>query len=786
MRRIVFLLSLTVVAYIVGYGCGGGSSAPTTPNQIPISVDGISIDGLDGQEDVGVDSSFKYTFGKAVDSSTVTGITYYIEETALSSEDRCNVANALSSSVDCTSDTECLLTPSSNLDEGTNYTICLTPGSTVESNISLMSLLPTITRIGIYYADGEPFEGKIGDDAVDFITEGTAAITIPTASNLSPANGATEVAINTNVIVTFNEEIDTNNITIDESTFTLVDGDNNPVDSTVSVSANTATLNPNSDLSYETIYTASLSIIINSDITAVQSWSFTTSDTPDTTNPTIISRSPASFATDIATNTTVTVTFSEEMDSSTITNSTLTVTPTAGGGAESATVLYDTSSLVATLTLTGELENSTQYTISCTASDVAGNEVSETWTFTTVDPDGGELWINFSIDGKLSQDFGVGSDYANDVVVQSDGKIVVGGYARNASDDNDFAIARYNENGSLDTNFSDDGLLTIDITVGEDDQINALVLKDDGTIVACGTTYNRTDLDIAIAVIDTNGDLDPSFSGDGIDTYNVRHVSGDNDYARACAVHSSGDYADDIVVGLTAGTRAHIIRFDSTGGVAATHVGSTAEIYAIAINGDDNYVVGGAKFNADYDFYVAVIDSGDGSFVNSWSGDGVQTTDFGSGNDMIFDLTIQPNGMVVVTGRYNDGTNDQLAIARYNTAGVLDVALDDDGKITESFASLGYSASESYGIVIDSVGDIIVVGNASEGADRVFSVVKYDSAGNLDLGFGSNGKVLETTAADNADFFNKVAVRSDDKIVAAGYAHEGGSINDFVIMIFWP
>ena len=61
----------------------------------------------------------------------------------------------------------------------------------------------------------------------------------------------------------------------------------------------------------------------------------------------------------------------------------------------------------------------------------------------------GSLDDTFDVDGKLTTDFGTLGDYGKGVVIQSDGKIVVAGY-----DSNDFALARYNSNGSLDTHLT--------------------------------------------------------------------------------------------------------------------------------------------------------------------------------------------------------------------------------------------------------------------------------------------------------------------------------------------
>ena len=79
----------------------------------------------------------------------------------------------------------------------------------------------------------------------------------------------------------------------------------------------------------------------------------------------------------------------------------------------------------------------------------------------------GDLDISFSGDGIVTTAIGASDNGANSVVLQSDGKIVVAGYSSNGAN-YDFALARYNTNGSLDTSFDTDGIVTTDIGVSGD------------------------------------------------------------------------------------------------------------------------------------------------------------------------------------------------------------------------------------------------------------------------------------------------------------------------------
>src|SRR5207247_1649268 len=97
--------------------------------------------------------------------------------------------------------------------------------------------------------------------------------------------------------------------------------------------------------------------------------------------------------------------------------------------------------------------------------------------------------------------------------VQQDGKIVVAGYSYNGSND-DFAVARYNTDGTLDTSFDGDGKLTTPFG-GSDDIGFAVAIQGDGKIVVVGRTFNGSNWDFAVARYNADGSLDTSFDGDG-------------------------------------------------------------------------------------------------------------------------------------------------------------------------------------------------------------------------------------------------------------------------------
>jgi len=219
------------------------------------------------------------------------------------------------------------------------------------------------------------------DHANDSFTIDTAA---PTVSDISPASGATDVALATVVTATFSERMDESTITT--GSFTL-DGVAGSV--SYDFGSYTATFTPAANLTEGTTYTATLTTAVTdaagNALGAEYSWSFTTT-TDDTTPPTVVSTSPASDEIDVAVGANITATFSEAMDVATITTGSFTVAGVSGS------VSYNSVTYTATFNPSANLAYETTYTasLSTAITDAAGNPLTSTysWSFTTEEESG--------------------------------------------------------------------------------------------------------------------------------------------------------------------------------------------------------------------------------------------------------------------------------------------------------------------------------------------------------------------------------------------------------------
>jgi uncharacterized delta-60 repeat protein len=100
------------------------------------------------------------------------------------------------------------------------------------------------------------------------------------------------------------------------------------------------------------------------------------------------------------------------------------------------------------------------------------------------------------------------NDWAFSVIQQADGKLVVAGTSYNGSN-YDVALVRYNADGSLDTGFDGDGKVTTAIGTGYDEGYS-VIQQADGKLVVAGTSYNGSNNDFALVRYNADGSLDTS------------------------------------------------------------------------------------------------------------------------------------------------------------------------------------------------------------------------------------------------------------------------------------
>ncbi|MBC8364995.1 MAG: fibronectin type III domain-containing protein [Actinobacteria bacterium] len=396
----------------------------------------------------------------------------------------------------------------------------------------------------------------------------------------------------------------------------------------------------------------------------------------------------------------------------------------------------------------------------------------------------GDLDTGFSADGKALTDIGT-TDSGRSVAVQSDGKIVVAGYAL-VSGSYDFAVARYDADGDLDNGFSSDGLVTVDLS-STHELAYGVAIQSDGKILVVGTTdYGGVNTDFGIIRLTSSGSLDTTFSSDGI--VDVGVGSG-NDYATSVDVASDGDI---VVAGYGhngSNWDVGVIRLDSSGNLDTDFSSDGKALYAIGSGHDYGYgldiasdgdllVTGSSHNGSDDDVLVLRLDA-NGVLDTAFDGDGIWTADIGSGTGDVGRGIVEASDGDVLVGGSSDDSGDDILAVRLTSAGVLDTAFSGDGKVT---AAIGSGNDVGYGIAEQADGSVVVAGTSHDGSTEDIAVVRFTSAGVLDTGFSGDGKL--TTGSGSGDAFGYgVALTSAGKVVVAGQA-VGASDTDFAVLVY--
>lgn len=324
----------------------------------------------------------------------------------------------------------------------------------------------------------------------------------------------------------------------------------------------------------------------------------------------------------------------------------------------------------------------------------------------------GSLDLSFDSDGKVTTSFGTGNDLGKSVALQTDGKILVSGYSNNGSN-NDFAVVRYNTNGSLDTTFNADGKVTTSIGTN-DDVGNSIAIQLDGKILVAGYSYNGSTTNFAIIRYNLNGSLDTTFDTDGIVT-------------------------------TTIGTN------DDKG-------------YSIVIQSDSKILVAGYSFNGSSQDFALVRYNPNGSLDTTFDNDGKLTTSFGAYDDFGSSLILQSDGKILVAGTGGSNINLKVfALARYNTNGSLDSTFDSDGRVT---TAIGLYANYGQSVLVQPDGKIIVTGHSNFGFGPILALVRYNSNGSIDTTFDTDGIVTATSVYSMG---YAAVLQPDNKILVAGW-----------------
>jgi uncharacterized delta-60 repeat protein len=410
------------------------------------------------------------------------------------------------------------------------------------------------------------------------------------------------------------------------------------------------------------------------------------------------------------------------------------------------------------------------------------------------------LDTSFGLNGVATVDLGGDDQALAVLVepVAGQNDIVIGGITDNVNTPGgqDFALVRLNEDGTRDMTFGASGVTLTDFR--QVDVLRALALQGTKIIAVGSADFLGTDpnngRDMAIARYDSNGNIDTNFGNNGevIQNFSLRD--------EALSVVVDPTTQDIIVGGYVSPTGTSganrdiaIVRFTPDGSLETTwgtggltmidFAGQRDEVHGLVIQGGQIFAAGIASIpnpnsitpveSADYG--LAILSLANGSVLDRTA------TDFVGRFDQAMAIVPNGTGGVIAVGNAFDGENVQgIGLVSYDNQGNIDPTF--GGPIPgfgEVFAAPGNPAlaSQANAVVVQSDGKIIAAGVSSQ-SNKDFTLVRYNPDGSIDHTYGNNGTVtIDVSAAiggSGDDQINHLVLAYGDQLYAAGTATLNG------------
>lgn len=395
---------------------------------------------------------------------------------------------------------------------------------------------------------------------------------------------------------------------------------------------------------------------------------------------------------------------------------------------------------------------------------------------------------SFDQNGILTTQISSSTDVLVDIAIDDNGNIYGAGFFNNTDSKEEIFVVKYKSDGSLDNTFDSDGIKTFKINPFFLERAAGIDIQSDNKIVITGVTVDGSNNnDLFLVRLNSDGTFDSSFDSDGIVTEDALFGGNTDLTTKNLTIQDNGKIftvgyqensfssspTDEVVIHKfnADGTLDNSFSFD---GRAIFSISSRrAEPEVIKIQSDNDIIVAGYTTDSNRDFFVEGISS---SGISNFT----TITQIGSSTDQVFDMDIYNDDKIVVVGNTSVSTHTDIALARYSADGSLDNTFGGGtGIVTTNFGvrddnSFEYSGS-GLGLQIVSNNKIIVSGHTdSDGGIQSgdFTVLRYNNNGTLDNTFDGDGVIVKGIA-DEKDNAKAMAIQDDGTVIVAGDSFSG-------------
>ena len=404
--------------------------------------------------------------------------------------------------------------------------------------------------------------------------------------------------------------------------------------------------------------------------------------------------------------------------------------------------------------------------------------------------------VRYLADGSLDTSYGTqgiavivkadSNESTSRLLLLADGRLIIAGTTTGSGGQN-MLLYRLLATGAVDSSFGASGSLEIDFD-GQDDAAYGLTVDSTGRIIIVGSANIGSSLDLAVARVTADGVLDPTLGGSGKVT---TAVSVSYEEARDVAVQPDGDI---VVAGFVYAQSSDdflLVRFLDNGlldeefadgaGFVRTRITASEDRCQSVILQPDGKIVAAGWTTAGNRNFAAIRYLDDGSLDTSFGVSGIARTPVGLGDDLAYVLQRQSDGKLLLGGTASN-TNEQFAVIRYTSAGVLDTSFGSAGK---ALFTLPDREGAGTALAMQTDGKVLLGGTASSGSISDLALLRLSTSGALDATFNGTGRVItDLGQLPPISTARVVEVQADGRILIAGGTLESDGFKMIVMRFF--